>query len=372
MRSWRAGSLTLGIVLMVFGITLVISNVSGAFTIFEVALWWPVVLILLGCEVLAALRFSDEKPPKVKFDGGSIFLMTLLLIFSIGISTVTLSAHLVPGGVDTIRNALFSENAVVNTSYSLNSQSIKLNNIVGGNVSVSPYDGNETIVDAVVTVRNMTNKILEQKKDEIISIDKESGLISTVQPEYSSHINSIQADFNIKVPKGRNIEIKNQEGTVMVTKIDNNISIDNKSGSIIANECTGSINVNSRGIINMDGIKGNITILSKGGDIRVADFSAKASINAIDGNIELLPGDKITEDVTVKCSNGNLKMNLAKSQGGTLNTAVYSGEINTGIKGDIKEDGGAKKMSCTLPGEGPGFDITVHNGNVSLISGSAE
>jgi hypothetical protein len=254
----------------------------------------------------------------------------------------------------------------------LNSQSIKLNNTVGGNVSVSPYDGNETIVDAVVTVRNMTNKILKQKKDEIIAVDKESGLISTVQPEYSSHINSIQADFNIKVPKGKNIEIKNQDGTVMVTKIDNNISIDNKSGSIIADECTGSINVNGSGIINMDGIKGSITIVGKGGDIRVADFSARTSINAINGNIELLPGHKITEDITVNCSSGDLKMNLVENQGGTLNTSVYSGDINTGIKGEIKEDGGAKKLSCTLPGEGPGFDITVHNGDVDLISGSAE
>jgi hypothetical protein len=225
MRSWRAGTLTLGIILVVSGVTLVISKVSGAFTIFEVALWWPVVLILLGCEILVALRFSDEKPSKVKYDGGSIFLMTLILIFTIGISAVTFAAHLVPGGTDTIKNAVFNETAAVKKSYTLNSQTIKLDNNIGGDINVSSYNGNEAIIDAVVTVHNMTNEILKQKKDEIISVNEESGLISTIQPEYSSHVHNTRVNFSIKIPSGKNIEIKNQKGTVTISGTHCNIPL---------------------------------------------------------------------------------------------------------------------------------------------------
>jgi hypothetical protein len=320
-----------------------------------------------------ALRFSDEKPSKVKYDGGSIFLMTLILIFTIGISAVTFAAHLVPGGTDTIKNAVFSENAAVNASYTLNSQTIKLDNNIGGDISVSAYNGNEAIIDAVVTVRNMTNEALDQKKDEIISVNKESGLISTIRPEYSSHMHNTRVNFSIKIPSGKNIEIKNQKGTVNISGTDCNITVDNKSGNIVAGNCSGSITVGSSdGSIDMNSIKGSINIVNKGGHIRVADFAAKTAINSLDGDIEILPGSQITEDVTVNSTNGILKMFLAQNQGGSLNTAVYSGDINTNIKGDIKDDGGAKKLALSLPGQGPKFDITAHNGNIELVSGKAK
>ncbi len=369
MRSWRAGSLTLGIILVVFGITLIISKMFGAFTIFEVALWWPVLLILLGCEVLAALRFSDEKPLKVKYDGGSIFLMSLILIFTMGISSVTFAVHLVPGGANTIRNAIFHENAVVNTTHTLNSKSVKLNNKIGGNISISSHNGNETVVDTVVTVQNMTNEMLKQKKDEILTVDKEGGLISTLPPEYS-YLHNVRVDFDIKVPKGINIDIKNQHGNINILAADCDVTVDNKRGDFTASRCSGKINVkNSRGSINLNSISGSTIITNKDGNIIISDIKAKTVINSTDGNVEILSGNELKEDISVNSTNGNLKLFLVENQGGSLNTAVYSGNIKTNVKGNILENGGAKKLDYTLPGAGPKFDITANAGDFELILG---
>ena len=97
MRSWLAGSITLGTALVAFGLSMLVSKVTGAFSITDVVVWWPVLLILLGCEVLAAVFFSDDKPMKIRFSGGSIFLITVLICFSLLVSAAEFTADVIRG-----------------------------------------------------------------------------------------------------------------------------------------------------------------------------------------------------------------------------------------------------------------------------------
>lgn len=113
MRSWRAGSITLGVALLAFGITMLVSNFSGTFTILDIAKWWPVLLIILGCEVLASLFLSGEKPLKVKLDGGSIFLIAVIVAFSMAASTVGFVINLEYGSFENFKNEIVSERATI-------------------------------------------------------------------------------------------------------------------------------------------------------------------------------------------------------------------------------------------------------------------
>lgn len=100
MRRWRAGSITLGLILISLGTGMLLSKLLGTFSIADVAAWWPVLLIVLGVEILSALFLSDEKPLRVVYDGGSIFLIALILVFSMCIMAVDYVAGLIPGGLD--------------------------------------------------------------------------------------------------------------------------------------------------------------------------------------------------------------------------------------------------------------------------------
>jgi len=113
MRCWRAGSITLGLALLTFGITMLISNFFGAYTILDIVRWWPVLLIVLGCEVLASLFLSDEKPLKVKFDGGSIFLIAVILAFSMAVSTVGFMIDVKYGSFENFKNEIQNKNVAI-------------------------------------------------------------------------------------------------------------------------------------------------------------------------------------------------------------------------------------------------------------------
>lgn len=80
-RSRRVGTLTMGISLIftgsLFAAHLLIPETLSYSLIFKL---WPIILILLGAEVLFAnLRSSGEK---IIYDGGAIFLMVLMVCFS--------------------------------------------------------------------------------------------------------------------------------------------------------------------------------------------------------------------------------------------------------------------------------------------------
>ncbi|MRG87445.1 hypothetical protein [Salinibacillus xinjiangensis] len=85
MREWRIGTFSMGILLLVLGITLLLSNFAGNIDLVQVALtWWPVVLITVGLEILLYLFISKEKLPFLKFDFLSIIFVTVIGFIGIG------------------------------------------------------------------------------------------------------------------------------------------------------------------------------------------------------------------------------------------------------------------------------------------------
>lgn len=77
-RNRRVGTLTMGIALICAGVLFVvrlfIPNVLTYYYIFRL---WPVILILLGIEVLAANLGNKEE--KVIYDGWAMFIMVLVM-----------------------------------------------------------------------------------------------------------------------------------------------------------------------------------------------------------------------------------------------------------------------------------------------------
>lgn len=51
MRGWRAGTLTLGLVLIGFGSLLITGHIQRISVIDLIYIWWPAVFIMLGIEV---------------------------------------------------------------------------------------------------------------------------------------------------------------------------------------------------------------------------------------------------------------------------------------------------------------------------------
>ena len=101
MRQWRVGTLTMGIMLIVLGVVILISQFKNASILTAVLKWWPLALILLGCEVLAYIAFSKAGQERVLYDGFSIFLIVIILIVTIGAYTTKTALDTMPSDSNT-------------------------------------------------------------------------------------------------------------------------------------------------------------------------------------------------------------------------------------------------------------------------------
>jgi len=82
MRRWRVGTISTGLLLIATGIILLVSEIQGFNGARVILRWWPVLLIVLGMEILAYVVFSREEQPKIKYDGLSIFLAIFIILLS--------------------------------------------------------------------------------------------------------------------------------------------------------------------------------------------------------------------------------------------------------------------------------------------------
>lgn len=82
LKGRRVGTLTAGIVLFVFGVMLLLRLVTTNINILLIASLWPLILVLLGIEIIASYIINKEE--KMQYDFGAIILVIILAFFAMG------------------------------------------------------------------------------------------------------------------------------------------------------------------------------------------------------------------------------------------------------------------------------------------------
>lgn len=90
MRTWRVGTISMGASLLFLGIVLLLSQLAGLNLSHIMISWWPIILIVLGIEILVYLYLSRQEKPLLRYDFLSIFFVGI--IGTIGIGFVLLNA----------------------------------------------------------------------------------------------------------------------------------------------------------------------------------------------------------------------------------------------------------------------------------------
>lgn len=89
MRKWRVGTFSMGILLIILGITLFISLIKDFSAINYLISAWPIILIILGAEILLYIYFSKDDQPKVKYDFLSMLFVIIIGTIAIGSYSLT-------------------------------------------------------------------------------------------------------------------------------------------------------------------------------------------------------------------------------------------------------------------------------------------
>jgi hypothetical protein len=90
-KRWRVGTLSMGVALISLGSTLFISSWQGV-TVFDTLIkLWPIIFVLLGCEILLYLFLSRTEKPILHYDVFSIFFVSFLCVCCLLFSLLTSS-----------------------------------------------------------------------------------------------------------------------------------------------------------------------------------------------------------------------------------------------------------------------------------------
>lgn len=90
MKRWRVGSLSMGLVLVAFGVLILVSLITRINVINVVYMLSPIVLICLGIEILLHLFIRNGSDDvKIKYDFLSIMFISVILLIGTGIYILT-------------------------------------------------------------------------------------------------------------------------------------------------------------------------------------------------------------------------------------------------------------------------------------------
>ncbi|HEY5587605.1 MAG TPA: hypothetical protein VIK86_01465 [Candidatus Paceibacterota bacterium] len=78
----RVGTFTTGIVLVMFGILFLLRLIYPGINYLLIATMWPLVLIILGIEIIVA--YAINKEGIMKYDFGAIILILIVSFFAMG------------------------------------------------------------------------------------------------------------------------------------------------------------------------------------------------------------------------------------------------------------------------------------------------
>lgn len=85
-RKRKIGTFSTGVVFVFFGVLFLISIFMKDLDYTMIFSFWPIVLILLGVELI--LSFVLTKEESLSYDKGAVFLLLIMTIFTLGMASV--------------------------------------------------------------------------------------------------------------------------------------------------------------------------------------------------------------------------------------------------------------------------------------------
>lgn len=105
MRTWRVGTLSMGVTLLITGMGLLYAQINERLVLDWAAKWWPLIFILLGAEVLWQSWLAKKNDARISYDVLGVFIIILLLGFGL-----TMEALRETGIIEQCKTSLVSQN----------------------------------------------------------------------------------------------------------------------------------------------------------------------------------------------------------------------------------------------------------------------
>ncbi len=238
MKSWRVGSISMGAALVFLGVFLLLTQVFHWNTATALMAWWPILLMILGIEILLSLYFSKQDKPIVKYDVLSIFFIGI-----IGMCGIALTIFSSTGILNKVTYAMAAETKILDLP--------KYNQTVDNNIKrvvlettnqpVIIESTKETAISTFGTYKAEiveNNPTIKEVKDYIMVEEKGDTVYFQLKDGPNQHgffSDETESSMTILIPENLRLEVKGKYNsiTLKVRDLSNNWFINGVSDTDI-------------------------------------------------------------------------------------------------------------------------------------------
>lgn len=334
MREWKVGRITLGLFLIGMGVLLALNTLTTIPLDRILSLGWPVLLIILGIEVLAYQMF--HKNGNWSFDIFSIFL-----IFVAGVSILAVYTVQSVGVIPMLKNTFMSQAYTVEIKESLqigeNIQEIEID-IPNGDIQLI---GTETkIVNLNGTMRT-DGKDQQSAEEEIAQalIFREVGnkvIIQIQRPRNQfGWIPNQLATFSIEIPADLIVKAKVINGKISAKNFTKEVDVDGSNLTVDIDSVQGNVRVdNTNGKIDLRNIQGSVDAILTNGNINAKTDTIAGDwfMKTVNGGVTIQLPTNPQVDLRADTTNGRVQQNINDSNEKNFQTVIGAGTYKVEMK----------------------------------------
>lgn len=286
---------------------------------------WPMLLILLGVEVVIANIVHSER--RVRLGGFSVTILILLLLVST-VQTVVpdVSSLFNRGYVSAIRGQEEIGSSIKRVEIMVDHGKI---NVTGTEDAKLTYDGKFRFRDA----KHQEDADLKAKERWKVSSSGDTLVLSLEDnPEIWFNVGFIPDDYlNVSVPKSLEVEVHTKNDSVTGKQMD-----------------AGFTAVTTNSSITLEEIKGSVSASTTNGAVRVKDIGGSAQAKSTNGSLTI---ERVAGAVTAKTTNGAIRGTSAI--GGDWTLSSTNGSINLKVPENTSAEIKAKTTNSSIGGSVP-------------------
>jgi len=356
MNQWKVGTLSMGMLLITLGI-LLLGNTFWDINITQIISYgWPIVLIILGVEVLVYSIFKKNTP--IKFDIFSIIILILVLMF-----TFTIYAVQETGILSLIRGSVNGQSYTFNLNESLELPA-SIDEIIidapNGEFNITGSSTDSDTANVIGTIKIGASSMEEAEKyfNDVVTI-KTSGNQAIIRIEQINKANwfdgwTIESDLNISIPNDKYLKTKLINGDTYITSMVNSGNLEGTNGKIELTDSKGNYSIKTvNGSIIVNNNDGDITANTVNGELNINNSTAGLNLDSTNGEIEVSTS-RINGDWDISNVNGDISISIPNNANAKIVGKTSFGDVEGDLQWidkDKDEDLGSYKEAKLTDGK---------------------
>lgn len=262
MRTWRVGTVSMGVALIGLGVLLLGSQISDMSLTTILLSWWPILFMILGGEILFYIYYSRKESSFVKYDFLSIIFVGLLGTMGIALLLLTSS-----GILEQVKAAIQSEEKTVDLPGFNQKAGKEIQRVVldSGHYPLTIEGGNNEELSIFGTyderVMENSDSLLQEAEDYLMVERKGDTLYISLKnlPVQNGLLggNQMNLEATLIIPANLALEINGEDTdlTLKPRELSNNWNVKDFSSLSVYLQEKSDITINAFGIEELDGPK---------------------------------------------------------------------------------------------------------------------